>query len=313
MPKLAIFARSRTAREISLISAHAMNAPLTHTAELWVSPSEDNGVLLGAFQRAHEIEKNAAPIFRRASGGPAITVSRGTIHIALALAHPAALVACDAPRLVNRYVRPLMRALSGLGEKTPYFGRDWLSAQHRPVAWVGFGHDFSSKRALFEAVVGVNATWSLDRNRASFLGKSEITLEEAVGHTIAMNTVVDAVADEYANAFEGERSEAPAIEDGRFEIEDDPNWTATIDEAIGTVAAGFDRNGRLKIGGQFFASRDAIARLEHRVASFDRDTPLDVIGAAVDAELARPGVAIHGIKSLISIRDVIARVLALPN
>jgi hypothetical protein len=313
MSKLAIFVRSRTAREISLISTHAMNAPLTHAAELWLSLAEGSGVLLGAFQRAHEIEKNAAPIFRRASGGPAIAVSRGTIHIALALSNPAALTPCDAPRLVNRHVRPLMRALSSLGEKTPYFGRDWLSAQHRPVAWVGFAHDSSSRRALFEAVIGVNATWSLDRNRASFLGKSEIMLEEAVGHALAMNAVVEAVANEYANAFEGERGEAPAIEDAPLEVEDDPKWTATIDEAIGTVAAGYDRKGRLKIGGQFFASRDAIVRLEDRIAAFDRTTPLDAIGAAVDGELTRAGVAIHGIKSLISIREVIARVLSLPN
>jgi hypothetical protein len=290
-----------------------MNAPLAHTAELWVSLCEDEGILLGAFQRATEIDKTAAPLFRRASGGPAIRVARGAIHIALALAHPAALVACDPPRLVNRYVRPLMRALSSFGEKTPYFGRDWLSAQHRPVAWVGFAHDSTTKRALFEAVIGVNATWSIDRNRASFLGKSEITLEEAARHALDLNAVVEAIASDYASAFEGERSDAPAVEIAPLEVGDDPDWTASVDEAIGTVKAGFDRNGRLKIGGQFLASRDAIAALEERVSSFDRTTPLDVIGAAVDAEITKPGVAIHGVKSLISIRDVIARVLSLPN
>ena len=290
-----------------------MNGALVRAAELWVSPSEDNGVLLGAFQRASEIEETALPTLRRTSGGPAIRVAPGSLHLALALTHPAALTPCDTPRLVNRYVRPLMRALSSFGEKTPYFGRDWLAAQHRPVAWVGFAHDSSSKRALLEAVIGVHATWSLDRNRASFLGKPEITLEEAVGHTIEMNAVVVAVVKEFANTFDGERAEAPCIETSPLEIDDDPKWMATTDEAIGTVAAGYDRKGRLKIGGQFLASRDAVARLEDRVTSFDRSTGLDVIGAAVDAELTRPGVAIHGVKSLISIRDVIARVLSLAS
>jgi hypothetical protein len=203
-----------------------------------------------------------------------------------------------------------MRALSSLGEKTPYFGRDWLSAQHRPLAWVGFAHDSSSRRSLFEAVVGVNATWSLDRNRASFLGKSEITLAEAIGHAVDLGHVLDVIANDYANAFEGERADAPAIETASPQIEDDPHWTATIDEAIGTVAAGFDRHGRLEIGGQFLASRDAVAALEERVAAFDRNTSLDVIGAAVDGELTKSGTAI---KTLVSVRDVIARVLSLPN
>ena len=288
-----------------------MNAPLAHAAELWVSLSEDDGILLGAFQRACEIEKPGAPIFRRASGGSATRISRGTLHLALALEHPAALTPCDAPRLVNRYVRPLLRALSTFGEKTPYFGRDWVSAQHRPVAWVGFAHDATSKRALFEAVIGVNATWSIDRNRASFLGKSEITLQEANGRAIEASYLAAAIATAYATAFDGEPVDAPAIDDAPLlDVASDPEWSATIDEAIGIVAAGRDRSGRLKIGGQFLASRDAIARLEDRVSVFDRTTTLDAIGGAVDAELARAGVALHGIKSLISVRDVIARALA---
>lgn len=286
-----------------------MNGPLETAAELWVSTPNDDAVFLGAFQRACEIEKIDAPILRRASGGPAISIVRGSVHVALALSHPAALVACDAPRLVNRYVRPLMRALSSFGEKTPYFGRDWLSAQHRPVAWVGFAHDSSSKRALFEAVIGVNAPWSLDRNRASFLGKSEITLSEANGRSIETEAVAEAIASEYANAFSGEHASAHEIEAPPLAVEDDPRWTAQIDEVIGIVAAGRDRNSRLRVGGQFMASRDAVTRLEEKIASLVETSSLIDIGAVVDAELTKPGIALHGIKSLLSVRDVIARAI----
>jgi hypothetical protein len=316
MSSLRIFISSRSAglaaADISRVSARAMNAPLATAAELWVSTANDDGVFLGAFQRACEIEKTDSPIFRRASGGPAIAIARGSVHVALALAHPAALVACDAPRLVNRYVRPLMRALSSFGEKTPYFGRDWLSAQHRPVAWVGFAHDSSTKRAVIEAVVGVNARWSLDRNRASFLGKSEITLSEANARSIDAEDVAEAIAREYANAFSGERADAAEIETPAFAVDDDPKWAAEIDEVIGIVAAGRDRHSRLRVGGQFMASRDAIARLEEKIATFDFQTLLSDIGAAVDAELARPEFALHGIKSLLSVRDAIAHAILKP-
>ncbi len=289
-----------------------MDVLLTSTAELWVSTAQDDGIFVGALQRGCDVEKNDAPVFRRASGGPAISIGRGNVHLALALAHPAALVACDAPRLVNRYVRPLMRALSSFGEKTPYFGRDWLSAQHRPLAWVGFAHDSISKRALFEAVVGVDAPWSLDRNRASFLGKSEITMSEANARAISSESVAEAIASEYAKAFSGERAAAPEIEASALAVEDDPKWAAEIDEAIGVVAAGRDRHSRVRVGGQFLASRDAIARLEAKITTFDSQTSLSEIGAAVDAELARPEIALHGIKSLLSVRDAIARAILEP-
>jgi hypothetical protein len=310
MPKLAVFVSERSAREIGGISALALDAPLLRSAELAINCVSDPAVLLGAFQRASEIDGVHVPIFRRASGGPAVSLSKGVVHLALSLAHPAALTPCDAPRLVNRYVRPLLRALSSFGEKTPYFGRDWLSAAHRPVAWVGFAHDASSKRALFEAIIGVHSGWSLDRNRASFLGKSEITLDEANGRTLETSAVAEAIAGAYATAFDGERCEAPSLEAAARAITSDPEWAASVDEAIGAVAAGRDHDGRIRVGGQFMASRDAIATLEDRISLFDASTPLADIGAAVDAELTKPGVAIHGIKSLISVRDVIARALA---
>ena len=82
----------------------------------------------------------------------------------------------------------------------------------------------------------------------------------------------------------------------------DPPWLAEAEEAIGTVGAGPDARGVFRVGGDFLASRDAIARLELAAA-----TALEVdLGAVVDAALGAPGVALDGVRSLATIRDVIA-------
>jgi hypothetical protein len=79
-----------------------------------------------------------------------------------------------------------------------------------------------------------------------------------------------------------------------------------VDEAIGLVAAGRDRHGVLRVGGDLLASRDAIARVEARVIGA---APED-IGAIVAEELGDPRVALDGVKTLDSVRDAIARALA---
>jgi hypothetical protein len=72
-------------------------------------------------------------------------------------------------------------------------------------------------------------------------------------------------------------------------------------EAIGSVGAGRDARGNFRVGGDLLVSRDALARLETRI-----DVTSDPeIGALVDETLGAPGVAIDGIRSLKSVRDVI--------
>ena len=45
------------------------------------------------------------------------------------------------------------------------------------------------------------------------------------------------------------------------------------------------------------------------MAAFDASTETEALGRAVDVELTAPGIALHGIKSLRSMRDVIAEAL----
>jgi len=224
------------------------------------------------------------------------------VHIALALAHPAALVACDEKRIVNRMVRPLLKGLTKVGALSHYFGRDWVSVRHRPAAWVGFAHDAGTRRTLFEAFVAVRTPFSGER--ASFLGKAPGTIEEITGAAMAPERVVEAVVEAYAGAWGAEVAPMAvgAIEEPPASLDDTP-WAATADEAIGLLGAGADAGGAFRVGGDLLVSRDALARLETAAPA----TPDDALGALVDATLAAPGVALDGVRSLTTVRDLVLR------
>jgi hypothetical protein len=163
-----------------------------------------------------------------------------------------------------------------VGHLAHYFGRDRVVVAHQPVGWVGFAHDAASRRTTFEALVYVN----------------EPRLAAAV---------VDAYARD-RDPVELDAPAAPAAEAG--DLRDDPAWTATREEAIGPIGAGPDAQGRFRVGGDLLVSRDALARLEAAAPSAPD------IGRLVDETLAAPGVALDGVRSLETIRDVIAEALA---
>jgi hypothetical protein len=306
-------AQERSAREIAAHSRSALDRPLAYPAELWVAVARDDALILGAFQRASEVP-DTTTLLRRASGGPEVLVGPSTVHVALALAHPGALVPCDEKRIVNRSVRPLLRALSknlGRGGLAHFFGRDWVSVGHRPAAWVGFAHDSSTRRTLVEAFVAVRAPFARTERR-SFLGKPHGTLESIVGHPIDLERLVATIIEAYAS-----EDDPVSIDAGNVRIDDqklvdsraadewraDPPWAATGEEAIGTLGAGPDAKGVFRVGGDLLVSRDALARLEARAANAREED----LGRVVDETLAARGVALDGVKSLASVRDVIAR------
>jgi hypothetical protein len=121
--------------------------------------------VLGAFaRRASSGDDAGLLVTRRLSGGPPVVAPAGTIHLMLALPTPDALVPdADAARLVNRYVRPLLRALGRMGVPGRYFGRDTVMAEKRAVAWVGFAHHAGSGASVVEAFVPTERTEAMAR------------------------------------------------------------------------------------------------------------------------------------------------------
>ena len=303
--------------DLAAFSRTALDRPLHHAAELLVAVPCDEGLVLGSYQHASELRGASVRNLihhRRGSGGAEARVGPGTVWLQLALAHGAALVPCPPSRLINRYVRPLLRAITKLGVVAHYFERDWLSGAMRPVGALSFAHDVSTGRASFEAMVAVTTSFAI-RARPSNRGKEPATLE-ALGMRASPAAVAEAVAAAYEGAYGTAMGGPSGVEpenraagehdrDPLLDRDEGPPWAAVAEEGIGLVGAGPDSRGRLRVGGELMVSRDALARLEDGLAALSPAAPAESVGALVDATLGAPGVALFGIGSLRSIRDVV--------
>src|SRR5579883_980408 len=257
------------AQLVAAWSQGALDRALACDAELVLARVASEALLLGAFQRADPetvaLAGSTRALARRGSGGPAVSVGAGTLYIGLALARPSALVACDAARIVNRHVRPLLRALTRVGATAHYFGRDWISVAHRPAGEVTFAHDATSQRTLFEAFVAVSHPFALTE-RASFMGKPHGTLAAITARDIDLARLEDAIVDAYASAHRPLPLPLPLPLPSPDPPAPAPSWLATTEEAIGPIGAGPDASGAFRIGGDLLVSRDALARCEAAVA-----------------------------------------------
>ena len=199
-------------------------------------PGEET-VLLGAFQRKGDVQSSLA-IRRRASGGAAVRIGPGTVWFR------DAFTGVEPDKILNRTVRPL---LAWLTKKTSrpvrYFGRDWIAVEGRPVGIVAFAYEAKTDRGVFEAFVSARSLVTLGP-RASFRDKEPMTLD------VDPTKLVDDLA---------------AYESSLVAVDDDPPWEATAEDAIGLVAAGRDRHGALRVGGEFMGSND----VDHAAGDFD--------------------------------------------
>ncbi len=286
----------RSGVEIAARSRAGLDRPLDYDAEFEVAIAEDSVRLVGAFQRIVTPPQRLTA--RRGSGGPELSLEKGTVHVGLALRHPGALVPCEPARIVNRLVRPLLRALTRCGHVARYFGRDWISVSGSPVGWVGFAHDAETRRTFFEALIAVTETFA-DAG-PSFLGKIPGTLEAAAGKAVDSWRVAGAIVEAYSEGRSVE-SLAPKVEPLEPGWSLEPPWAAVACEAIGWIGAGNDGSGVFRVGGDLLITRVGLGRLEARTAAAD----FAAIGRTVDETLTAPGVAVEGIRSFATIRDVI--------
>lgn len=288
-------------RAMASASWHALRGPMVHRAELRVGWGLESGILLGSFQRATDAPAGLSTL-RRATGGAAVNVGEGTLHVLLSLASPSALIPCDEDKILNRHVRPILRALTRSGALAHYFGRDWLSVGHRPAAHVAFAHLRASGRTVVEAFVAVSTPFAL-HERGSYMQKAPGTLDEIRGVPMDRSKLERAVRAAFGEGL------VPIV--GSLTLADqvdppaEPPWEAALDEAIGPLSAGRDALGVVRLGGELMASADAVEELETRL----HDAPRQPLDALVEAVFSAPHTALFGVKNLRSIRDVLAQVL----
>lgn len=284
--------------ELSALSASGLDRPLAHDAELVVASLAGEGTVYGATQRACDAPAAPGERWSRSSGGHAVRAGEGTLYVGLALARPGALVACEPPRLFNRYVRPVLKALGRSGALAHYFDRDWISVGHRPVAALGLAHDAGSQRALVEVFVALTRPFAVDPTGATFAGKAPATVVEAAGREIPARALSEGIAAAFGEAFGHAVVPHEPARGAPRPPPLGPEWDARAAEAIGDVTAGHDDEGALRIGGAWMASRDAIAGLEADLAASVDD---EGDARAIDARLTAPGVVTFGVRSLASV------------
>lgn len=289
----------------------ALAGPMVHSIELSVSDLVDDGEILGAFQRKSDA-RDAKVVVKRATGGGSVRSGAGVIHAVLALASPGAMVPATVDQLLNRYVRPFLAAMTKVAAPARYFGRDWISVDHRPSASVSFAHVASSGRTVIEVFVGADRSFAAG-TRASHLGKEPIALNTLAKVPVTAERLRAALVSELAerHGLESVELSVPVIAPAP-PLPEDPPWTAVLDDAIGPIGAGRDRAGSFRVGGELMASTDAMTELESRVATALLDGGADAVRQEIDAIVegifGAPEVALFGARTA-SIRDVIVAAL----
>jgi len=241
--------------------------------EIEIAFSNDEAILIGAFQRACDAP---SPSIQRGTGGCAVRAAPGILHVLVA----APTFDEDESVILNRMTRPLLRAL-----RARYFGRDWIDVDHHPIAHVGFAHERATRRTVFEAFVAVRTPFAIG-DRPSYMGKKPATLEDLRGK-IDDEALVKSITDAYALPIN--ESASPV---SKLEARSSKPWTAAIDEAIGRICAVRDDDGRVRIGGEFMASFDAVRDFEDRIARGERPEE------AADAAFTAPHTSLFGVRSL---------------
>jgi hypothetical protein len=224
--------------------------------------------------------------------------------VVLALSSPSALMPCDEDKILNRHVRPLLRALTRSGALAHYFGRDWLSVGHRPAAYVSFAHLRATGRTVVEAFIAASTPFAVEE-RVAYMQKAPGTLEELRGAPIDRAKLERAVHTAFGDGLGPIAGPLALSPLATVEPSTEPPWEAEVEEAIGPLRAGRDGRGVVRLGGELMASADAVLELETSL----HDAPRQDLDALVDAVFSAPHTALFGVKNLRSIRDVLAKVL----
>lgn len=302
----------------------------TLSATLYAAELTGAAAVLGAYQHAphalsagHDLE-----VLRRTTGGASVWGGTGVLYVALALRDASALIACPPGKILNRYVRGLLNGLRALGLPAHYFGRDFVSLDAEPVAYVAWEeHPFGSVR--LEAFIGHARTFALPQELSAyptpeeprFRGRALTTLIERSSRPLDPRATLEAIGHGHVRAFgaqlEGsfdssvltdeQLARATILAASTDQGEELPglHWSAPHEEVIGFVGAGvaLDASGRIRavrLRGDFFMSSSVASELEERLVG--SAPTADAFAQALDDVLAARVGLIEGVRSLRSLQ-----------
>lgn len=290
-------------------------------------------LLLGAHQRARdalsERTRLGGAVLRRSSGGMTVRAGDGIVYVALGLHHRNALMATPKLRILNRNVRGALAGLRLAGVAAHYFGRDFVSVDAQPAAFVGWDAQ-QDGRVLVELFLAERTSYLPQpeqvgyppRQDDPFRGKPVTTLAHANARDRGA-ALVQKLADGYAAGFSVEwrthaltsdehaasEQHASALSLRPQHDEDDGlAWSAPREDAIGFVSAGVTLDGagklaRVRLAGDFFQDRGCPAALERALVGAMPNT--EFVGRALDSVYAHGERELEGVRKLVTVREAI--------
>lgn len=229
---------------------------------------------------------------RRHGGGKAVALGPGIVRVAFRFAMDGR-VAPDADRILNRAVRPVLRALRTLTPLAHYFGRDVVSlkvaGRRHDVGAVGFGHDASAGTAVFEAFLGVTRG-----PRADLV--SLATLLPGLTSQALVDRLRASFADE--GATNESLAPLPVIAAG-------PPWDVVRETPFARIGASASP---LSVGGDFFVSRDFLDPLNERLRALHPGASAAAV-RAVFAVAPHDGQVLIGVPTLDDLADTVSNAL----
>jgi len=305
------------AEAVSFAAEHSLGPAALYAAELTGSCT-----VLGDHQHApHAVRSDHGELVRRATGGAALSGGDGVLYVALSLQDANALVSCPPGKLLNRYVRGALMGLRELGYSAHYFGRDFVSLDASPVAYVAWAQEHSGLVQL-ELFIAHTHPFALPADRNAYPAPSEPIFRGRVPTTLAeakpdatpdAATVLEAIASGYARAFGAERKpldldlkrlERAAHRERVLHVTHErPGlaWSLPHEEVIGFVSAGvaLDAQGAIsaaRVAGDFFMHADCNTALEE--ALLGKPATDESFASALDNVLAHRIGLIEGVRSL---------------
>jgi len=282
-------------RELAVCAA--LSAEVGEEGALVVSRLRGTARALGRWQPG---EPGA---LRRWTGGRAAYFGDGIVSLAAIAPGPQAWLdereRLPGPRLLNRWARPLLAGLAGMGVRAAYPGRDFASANGRQIAALGIERTRAG-RFLFHAVIGATRAHRGEPD-PEFAGLPRYPDVTSVADEGGDPTALRGLAAGFARRLDLELVESDPPGDGAAPPEPTPIGVVGAPQPIpigwlcAALQLGADgRIARAQLLGDWIAASDDVERLEDALVRAD---PGDA--AALEALAARwlalPGVIAIGV------------------